>query len=145
MKTTVLNKFGFTACVDEEATPKILLYNELENILNVNVDLSDYTKKTNELVFVFIALNPGLSYTQENFIKERRKTGILELGINLNHSQLLQSTDSEAVELLAEAYLKGIDQFLQNRKDFDGKRFYTDVKRLFIQHGLVKDEVKKSA
>jgi len=86
-----------------------------------------------------------LSYTQENFIKERRKTGILELGINLNHSQLLQSTDSEAVELLAEAYLKGIDQFLQNRKDFDGKRFYTDVKRLFIQHGLVKDEVKKSA
>jgi len=27
MKTTVLNKFGFTACVDEEATPKILPYN----------------------------------------------------------------------------------------------------------------------
>jgi len=132
-----VNKFGFTACIDEKANKKLYLYQNIEKILNNKLDLTNYTQNITEIVFVYIALDPEMLFKENDFTKFRRKSKIVEIGINLNYAELLLATEDETLEILAEAYLKGIEKYLLPRKDFNGNQFYNDVKQLFTEHRLI--------
>ncbi len=133
-----VNKFGFTACIDEKANKKLYLYQNIEKILNNKLDLTNYTQNITEIVFVYIALDPEMLFKENDFTKFRRKSKIVEIGINLNYAELLLATEDETLEILAEAYLQGIEKYLLPRKDFNGNQFYNDVKQLFTEHRLLK-------
>jgi hypothetical protein len=138
METMNVNKFGFTACIDEKANKKLYLYQNIEKILNNKLDLTNYTQNITEIVFVYIALDPEMLFKENDFTKFRRKSKIVEIGINLNYAELLLATEDETLEILAEAYLQGIEKYLLPRKDFNGNQFYNDVKQLFTEHRLLK-------
>jgi len=44
---------------------------------------------------------------------------------------------------MSQLYLQGINEYM-NRKDFNNKRFYQDVKQLFEQYGFIKKETDKT-
>jgi len=138
METKNLNKFGFTACVDEKATSKLYPYQKIETALNTKLNLLNYTDNLNEIVFVYIALSPDLQIREEDFSRFRRKNKIVEIGVNLNYFNLLQADEEKTLELLTETYLKGIEKYLIGRKDFDGNKFYADMKQLFTENGILK-------
>lgn len=135
-----LNKFGFTANIEQDLFNKVSQYTELKELLNSKLEITKYTNLLNKILFVFIALNPQNLYKVENFQRFRRKEKIVEIGINLDYNRLLQSDEDETLELLAETYLKGIEKYLIVRKDFDGQRFYNDVKQVFQENGILKQD-----
>ena len=137
--------FGITATTNPQTTDKLINLQIVKTLLNENLNLLNYTNELSKILIVYFAIAPDYSLRENDYIRLKRKIKTLEIGINLNYSRLLQSSENETIELLAEAYLKGIKLFLLNRKDFDGKHFFSDVKHLFLQHGLIKEDVKKSA
>jgi hypothetical protein len=112
----------------------------IKNLLNKKLSIKRYTD-LETIFFVYQAFDPNNEYLnyKDNFIL-KRKTKVLELYLNLDYYQLIQSDEEESLELLAETYLKGIDLYLTGRKDFDGKRFYNDVKQLFLECRILKHE-----
>jgi len=137
METLNLNKFGFTGNVDENLFSKVTRFTELEDRINENLIFTSYAKELQGIVFVYIALDPDSIYKVNDFTKFRRKNKIVEIGFNLNYAELLLATEDETLEILAEAYLKGIEKYLLPRKDFNGNQFYNDVKQLFTEHRLI--------
>jgi len=43
----------------------------------------------------------------------------------------------KSIQNTAKTYLAAIDRFLMHRKDFDAKKFYTDVEKLFRENGIL--------
>ncbi len=104
----------------------------LRNLLNENLLMPKYSTSINTLFIVFQVISPkNTARKVEEFSKYRKKTNTLELYLIVDYFSFLESNINEATCLLAETYLKGVDLFLCNRKDFDGKSFYEDVEELF--------------
>ena len=135
-----MKNFEFTSASTEETAKKLRKFHQLDAILNQKLVLSKFTSQISSIFFIYQAFepnNPYLNY-QDN-LKFKRKTKVLELYINLNYAELLPADDEKTLQLLAEAYLKGIEKYLLPRKDFNGNQFYTDVKQLFTEHRLIMD------
>ena len=128
--------FGFTAKTDESVLHKILKLNDIEEPLNDNLHIDDYSQNMQKIVFVYIAASPEVSLPERDFKKYRWKNKSLEVGLNLDYQRLLKAEESEVIPILAEGYLKGIKE-LMHHKDFDNKRFYADVEKLFIEKGFL--------
>ena len=140
MNTT---NFGFTANADEKVMYKVLKFNVLEKLLNKNLSINNYSKKIQEIIFVYIAARLKVSFPEENFVKYRRKYNALEVGLNLDYQKLLKSNETETLKMLSALYLRGIKEYM-NRKDFDNERFYQDVKQLFEANGLLPKQKKQA-
>jgi len=134
-----MNRFGFTGNIHESVFSKISRFTVIEKILNEFLVFSKYSHELQGIVFVYIALKPDFNYTVADFSKFRRKNKIIEIGINLDYNQLIQADDENTLELLSETYLIGIEKYLTGKKDFDGNKFYTDVKQLFTENGILKN------
>ena len=135
-----LNKFGFTANTDQIAFKKVIGFKKIEEVLNKYLTITNYTQNLQKIVFVYIAITPELNFKEEDFKRYRWKNKCLEVGLNLNYKRLLQAKEPEVLQILAEGYLRGIEELMQ-RKDFDNKRFYKDVEKLFIENGLLPQAV----
>ncbi len=134
------NNFGFTASTDRTVFNKVVHFNRLEELLNQNLTITNYTGNLHEIVFVYIVASSEVSLPEKNFKRYRWKNKCLEVGLNLNYKRLLQAKEPEVLQILAEGYLRGIEELMQ-RKDFDNKRFYKDVEKLFIENGLLPQAV----
>jgi len=135
-----MKNFEFTSASTEEVLKQLQRTNDLEDLLNKEIKIEKFTSNISSIFFIYQAFepnNPYLNY-QDN-LKFKRKTKVLELYINLNYAELLPADDEKTLQLLAEAYLKGIEKYLLPRKDFNGNQFYTAVKQLFTEHRLITD------
>ncbi len=130
------NDFGFTADVTKEYFSKVSKFIIIENLLNENFSIARYSKNLNKIVFIYILLNQSVSFEVENFKRYRRKNKILEVGLNLSQQEFTNINEKETVQLLAKKYLLGIEQYMI-RKDFNHELFYKDVKKLFIDNGII--------
>jgi len=127
-----MNNFIFTSVSDEKISfEKISCSNDIENIINKNLTISNYTNIVNEILFVYVASNPR-GIPRPNKISFLRKTKTLQIVYNLDYDTFVATPQNLAIKLMAEAYLQATEKYLINRKDFNGKKFYDDIKQLFI-------------
>ncbi len=115
----------------------------IRNLLNEKLLLQKYSDSINTLYIVFQVISPSNKARKvEEFLKHRKKTNALELYLTVDYFLFLESDTKEATYLLADTYMKGIDLFLCNRKDFDGKRFFKDVKSIFEEYGMLRLDIE---
>lgn len=137
-----MKNFQFSGSTTQEQSDKLLKISNISDLLNNNLSIEKYTNAINSLFFIYQAFEADDKYCQYEETKRfRRKTKVMELYKNLDYNRLLQAKEPEVLPILAENYLKGIKELLQ-RKDFDNKRFYKDVEKLFIENGLIKPKVE---
>jgi len=133
--------YKFTFSIDNDSIMnKIYSYTEIKSLLENHLSENDYSNQINA-IFTIYQIFADLRL-RENYIetlKYRKKNKEYELYLNLNYNQLLQANEEESIGLLAETYLKGIEKYLIGRKDFDGNKFYADVKQLFTENGILKN------
>jgi len=122
---------------DINAYDKIKNYDKIEQLIDNCLKLDNYTSKYLKLLFIFIAVEPLKFLPRENFLKIRRKTNSLEIAYNVDYYNLLENKNDEIFKILATTYLQGIEKYLIDRKDFNGKKFYEDVKLLFVNNGIL--------
>ncbi len=109
----------------------------LENLLNKNCAIENYSLNVKSVFFIFIVTEPKNSICRKDKITFLTKNKILKISFNLNYNEFLTIEEHNSIKILAFAFLKAIQTFLLNRKDFNGEKFYQDVKNLFIQENLI--------
>jgi len=133
--------YKFTFSIDNDSIMnKIYSYTVIKNLLEQHLSKNEYGNQIN-VIFVIYQIFNNLQL-QEKFseaLKHKKKNKEYELYVNLSYNKILQATEDETLEILAEAYLKGIEKYLLPRKDFNGNQFYNDVKQLFTEHRLIMD------
>lgn len=113
----------------------------IKEILNKNISIKNYSKELTTIFVIYQAFEPNNQYRKvEDYTRFRRKSKILELYLTLDYYCFLKANENQASELLAGTYLKGIEKYLIIRKDFDGQRFYNDVKQVFQENGILKQD-----
>ncbi len=134
-----MKKYIITSISDENVSfEKISSANILEDVLNYHTNLNDYST-VNELFIVFVALDKN-SIPRPDKVSYLKKSNTLQIVINLDFQQIVNTTNEEVIKIMAETYLQTIEKYLFNRKDFDGSKFYETVKQLFIEKCILKTE-----
>jgi len=101
-----------------------------EDILNNNLQINEYSENIQRLFFLFVVLKEG-GIPRKNSGTYSWKKQMFTIYRNIDFHEFLATDNEYALHLLALTFLEGIEQHLLKRKDFDGKRFYADVERLF--------------
>ena len=112
----------------------------IQKIIITNLNLSSYSKKRiKHLIFTFIiypeAWN-GVERYEQKYYTRRDKELYLDIKVS-DFNKFCQATKKEAQQIMASEILRGTKKFLQNEKDFDYKKFYADLEKLFKKEGLV--------
>jgi len=121
--------------MDKDSASKIKSVDVRILTLLSNLTIQNYTTYT-KIITVLVALAP-ISFPEKERLVVRKKFNKLEIYINLDYEKLLSSTETETLQLIAQTYLAAIDRFLMKRKDFDAKKFYADVEKLFRENGIL--------
>jgi len=129
---------GFSQLTSPDFTEKLLYNFEFEDILNQVLAIHNYTQDFSEVVFTYMAVNPQIGVERKDKIRYSRKEKALELFVNLDRERLEKATQQEALQMMCELYLESIEKYLTKRKDFDAKRYYQDVKEVFVKHEFIK-------
>ncbi len=141
MQETKAKKQGFIiSSMLDIKTNKFLLFlsSIFYNLLNINLNISNYTKKHNEIGLIFMAMNPHLSLSRPDRKFNRRKFKSFDMYMNVpDYDKFRTATKPEAKKIIAELYLTGIKKYLSKQKDFNHELFYKDVKELFQKEGII--------
>ena len=121
--------------MDKDSASKIKSVDVRILTLLSNLTIQNYTTYT-KIITILVALAP-ISFPEKERLVVRKKFNKLEIYINLDYKKLLVSTETETLQLIAQTYLLAIERFLMHRKDFDAKKFYTDVEKLFRENGVL--------
>jgi tRNA splicing endonuclease len=108
---------------------------KLTDILPI-LHCSNYSLTVQNVIIYIVAFSHD-AFPEKDKIYNRRKKQQLEIRINADYDRLLQADERETLQIIAETYLKAIEIFLIPRKDFEGKKFYEDVKSLFEKEGIL--------
>ena len=129
---------GFSTLISEDYEKKVVDDVLIEVELNQSLSLNNYTQDFSEVVFTYMAVNPQIGVERKDKIRYSRKEKALELFVNLDRERLEKATQQEALQMMCELYLESIEKYLTKRKDFDAKRYYQDVKEVFVKHEFIK-------
>ncbi len=118
---------------DEEIDFSILHQDRyLENILNKNLIINNYTGKIKEIGLIYMAMNPQKPSLRPDRKFWRWKSGSFDMYVNVpDYEKFCNATHKEAKKIIAKLYLASIKKYLWKRKDFDAPKFYKDVKEVF--------------
>ena len=135
-----MKEFQFTSTSTNELTEKLSEFITLKNTLENDLNVKTYTSNIYSIFCIYQAFAPDDIYC--NFPEKkvfRRKTKVMEIYLNLDYHRFVEASNEEAKIMMSELYLKGIEKYLIGRKDFKGEEFYDDVKKLFLEHRLIRN------
>jgi len=132
---TMTQHFWTNYLIEDSFWEKIMPTDQIILKTLAKLQIENYASCLQLTVFL-IALSPE-SFKREEKLLFRKKIQEIEIYINLDYEKLLVSTETETLQLIAQTYLLAIERFLMKRKDFDAKKFYTDVEKLFRENGVL--------
>lgn len=116
----------------------MLNINDLEDLLNQNLSIKNYTQDFDYVDFMFIMDLPKSIHDEFRGVSKKKRYIYLQL--KLDYFEVMSATPEEVKQLMAALYLNSILSYPKMRlKSFDYQRFYSDVKALFEKHGLLKE------
>ena len=124
--------FRITCMYDTEiGFEKMSNTTKLDNVLNKNLKITDYTEKFKKLFFVFVAKDGGIPVKDSGTYQWKKQ--MFSIYHNLPYQKLLQATKTETIQMFSSIYLTSIETYFSKRKDIDHKKLYEDVKRVFVE------------
>ncbi len=127
------HRFIFSSMSDKEVAYSLLHQDRyLQEILNKNLLMENYTKKIKEIGLIYMAMDPQKPNLREDRKFWRWKSGFFDMYVNVpDFKKYCNATHKEAQQIIAELFLYSIKKYLWKRKDFDAPKFYTDVEKVF--------------
>ena len=131
-----MKEFQFSSSARSELTDKLSVFNRLRELLENDLTISDYTDKYTAIFVIYQVFASDDIYCQyKEKMTIRRKTNVIELYLNPDYNKFKEADNKTALQMLANTYFHGIKKYLSKRNDFDHKKFYEDVMRVFVKIG----------
>jgi len=114
--------------------PNSLTSRILKTIINTNLSFKDYTQVYDEFLFDAVAVLPKYGLPRENKLMTFWEDGehFIRIRHNLDVERFQKADRHEALRMIAELLLECVEIYLLDRKDFDGQKFYDDLKPLLL-------------
>lgn len=103
------------------------------NALEDKINLAKYGDGIQTFYFTFIVTKPSNFFTPARIFNRKKKEA--DISIEIPYEQIEAATDEEALQIMAEAYLKGIDVLnrFKHKGNFDVAAFKKDVEAIFAK------------
>jgi len=126
--------FILSSRTDAISYKNIRFYDEIQRKMNIFLEIKNYSFQTyKHITFIFIVLKEhrgGVNWEERKTFDRKNNHLRLELKLS-DYDRFCNATREEALKILAQETLRGIEKFLTKVKDFDFPKFYADVKELF--------------
>jgi len=129
---------GTSFMLTEEFENKLVFNTDIRIPINKELTIEKYSNVVKEFCLIYMALPPGKAIQRADKLRFSRKYKMLDLFVNMDIARLEKATQQEALQMMCELYLESIEKYLTKRKDFDAKRYYQDVKEVFVKHEFIK-------
>jgi len=136
METLIQERNIWLTYFTDKTTDKIASYHQKIYPLLDLLDCKNYSATVEHFIVILVAFSPQ-TFPEKDKLFFRRSKNEIEIRINVDYEKLLVSTETETLQLIAQTYLLAIERFLMKRKDFNAKKFYTDVENLFRENGVL--------
>ena len=97
------------------------------------LDLSKYTSQVKNLVFMYIAIS---SPNHPEHLEFESDDDTLGIRLKLDYDKFLEASDSEAIDMMKNLFLEGIDRYKDLDVEFDIQQFKADVQNLFFPQAV---------
>lgn len=103
------------------------------NAIEEHINLSNYGEGLHKFYFTFLVMNPNGYFKPVKIFSKKKKEA--DISVEIPYEQIEAATKEEAIKLMEQAYLKGIDKLalIKNLTDFDVAAFKSDVEAIFSQ------------
>jgi hypothetical protein len=112
---------------------------KIENSLVENIDLKKYGSGLTEINFIYLirAAKDDKFGEYKRYAKLKK---FVDFQLKIDEEDFIAASDENALGMMAHLFLKSILLYKELKiKDFDDIRFYDDVKKLFLEKGLLKE------
>jgi len=114
--------------------------NMLEDLLNDNLNFSDYSDQLKGLVYVFLILKPDNTIHEEELYIVPETDEIYGQFEGISHAAITGLTVEEVMPLLAQEYYTKLKKFKDLKTDLDLPALRKDVKKLFQAQGWLQTQ-----
>lgn len=116
-----------------EIYPKVNL-SPFIHAIHEGIDLCKYGEGLHKFYFNFLVVLPK-SKVLEPYAYYSRKKKEADISVKIPYNLMLNASEDEAIKLMEEAYLKGIDKLktFSLKNTFDVDRFKKDVQSIFAK------------
>jgi hypothetical protein len=93
------------------------------------LDPTDYSDTVKNIVFFYTAMPNPRNHPED--IEFETDTNTLGLSLQLNYDQFMAASPEEALDMMKQLFLKGIDRYQELNLDFNTEQFKVDVQNIF--------------
>lgn len=103
------------------------------NAIEEHITLSNYGDGLNKFYFTFLVTKPNDFFVPVKIFNKKKKAA--DISVEIPYEKIEAATKEEAIKLMEEAYLKGIDKMaaIKSLENFDVAAFKKDVEAIFSQ------------
>ena len=112
---------------------------KLGDLIERNVELSDYSKELDCLFFNFLVFPTGykgVKREERKYHKRSEKKFFMDIKI-ADYEGFCKADEREALAILARETLRGAAKFLSKEKHFDHEKFLRDLEGVFRLEGIL--------
>lgn len=138
------NDFVISMVSGREAKKNMFLTIDIENLLNKNLNLKDYTNGLIENITI-TAINPysgnGVNWKERKLFKRKQKKLIIDIIFD-KYIQFCEANQKEALKLIAEQTITATEKYMPKIKEINYKAFHHDLMNLLRTKNII-NEIKK--
>ncbi len=128
-ETALQNSFVISLISGIEARKNMFLTIDIENVLNKNLNLNDYTNGSIENITI-TAISPyngnGVNWKERKLYKRKQKKLIIDIVFE-KYEQFCEANKKEALELLAKQTIHATEKYMPKIKEIDYEAFHKDL------------------
>jgi len=135
--------FIVTAKSDSVVRDNIMQMTKLNDLLNNNFSISNYSNELKNLTLTYLVIKPqhnGVNWKERKYYKRSEQKFFIDISFP-DYEKFCNATKTEALKIMAEQTLRGTEKYLSKEKFFDYHAFYNDFTSLLRKKNII-DEIK---
>jgi len=137
--TEPANNFVISMISGREAQKNMFLTIDIENLLNQNLKLKDYTNGAIENITI-TSLRPyngkGVNWLERKLFKRKQKKLIIDIVFD-KYNQFCEADRKEALQLIAEQTIHATEKYMPKIKEINYEAFHNDLIRLLSKENII--------
>jgi len=133
------SSFVISMISGREADKNMFLTIDIQNLLNENLKLSNYTNGAIENITI-TALAPydgkGVNWLERKFFKRKQKKLFIDMVFD-KYKQFCEADSKKALQLIAEQTILATEKYMPKIKEINYETFHNDLIKLFSNKNII--------
>ena len=133
--------FIITAKSESEVRDNIIQMTKLNDLLNSNLSISNYSDELKNLIITYLVLKPdskGVDWKERKYYKKKEQKYCIDISFP-DYEKFCKASKEEALKIMAEQTIRGTKKYLSKEKNFNYEAFYNDFTNLLRKKQIINE------